>query len=46
MGGWIVFDGKSGRLCPGSPLFLSLVQYWKKPDKTKNSKNSPLDIEI
>ena len=24
MGGWIDFDGKSGRFCPGSPFFLSL----------------------
>ena len=24
MGGWIVFDGKSGRFCPGTDLFLSL----------------------
>ena len=24
MGGWIDFDGKSGRFCPGRPHFLSL----------------------
>ena len=24
MGGWVIFDGKSGHFCPGSPLFLSL----------------------
>ena len=28
MGGWIDFDGKSGRFRPGTDLFLSLLLYF------------------